>query len=99
MPLPGADAVGEHVVFQFVDFFSGEIREQRGLQETEERLGLPAAVGPARLCREETDEEIGEHHQRVIVHGLLLVDEGGNLISLEGASEGVVIIFRRPHEH
>ena len=53
MPLPGADAVGEDVVFKTVCFLGREIAQEEGLQETENRFLLPARILSRRLgCQE-----------------------------------------------
>ena len=98
MPLPGTDAAGKDVVLETVDLFLREFRKERGLQEAKEGETLPACVLSARFFREKLQQEGGQHHERVVIHGMLLIDEAGDAVSGKRAGKEVAVVFRRTRE-
>ena len=96
MPLPGADAVGEDVVFKTVCFLGREIAQEEGLQEAENRFLLPARILSRRLGCQEAEKAVRHHDERMVVHRMLLVNEGGDLVFLKRALENIRVIGRCP---
>ena len=94
MPLPGSDAAGKDVVLETVDLFLREFRKERGLQEAKEGETLPACVLSVRFFREKLQQEGGQHHERVVIHGMLLIDEAGDAVGSKGAGKEVAVVFR-----
>ena len=85
--------MGEHIILQPVYLFLLPFREEKGFQYAENGFPLPAAVFPAAFSGEETDQTVQKHHQGMVVHRMLPVDESGNFIALEGPLQCIVIIL------
>ena len=92
MPLGRTNPVEKDVVFQTVYLIRRKLGQHMGFQEPEKELLPPAASFSVCLCREKTEEAVQEHNQRMVVHGMLLIDESGDLIQRKGSFEKIRII-------